>query len=92
MTATTFDTLMYAKKLREAGFNEKQAEIQAEALKEIIQDNLATKKDIHELKKDIQELRVGFEHKLKELEYKLTIKMGMMLVVAVSLLTAIIKL
>jgi hypothetical protein len=33
MTATTFDTLMHAKKLREAGVPERQAEIQAEALR-----------------------------------------------------------
>ena len=30
--AITFDTLQYAKKLREAGISEKAAEIQAEAL------------------------------------------------------------
>lgn len=85
MTTTTFDTLMYAKKLREAGFSEKQAEIQAEALKEIIQDNLATKQDISDLRKDLLQME-------ERLMYKLTIRLGLMLVTAVTVLAAIIKL
>ncbi len=44
-----FDTLSFAKKLRSAGFTELQAEIQAEALAEIIENNLATKRDLKEL-------------------------------------------
>lgn len=85
MTSTTFDTLMYAKKLREAGFSEKQAEIQAEALKEIIQDNLATKQDISDLRKDLLQIE-------ERLMYRLTIRLGLMLVTAVTVLAAIIKL
>jgi hypothetical protein len=85
MTATTFDTLMYAKKLREAGVPEKQAEIQAEALKEIIENNLATKADLNSMSEKLQ------TH-MKELEYKLTIKMGVFAVGIIGALTAIIKL
>lgn len=85
MTTTTFDTLIYAKKLREAGFSEHQAEIQAEALKEIVESNLASKQDIEALKRDIVLLE-------ERLIYKLTIRLGTMLVVAVSALAAIIKL
>jgi len=96
MIATTFDTLMYAKKLREAGVPEKQAEVQAEALKEVIEDNLATKTDLVSMREKIEvqikELETKLETKIKELEYKLIIKMGIMLVAVVSLLTAIIKL
>ena len=36
MTTLTFDTLAYAKRLREAGFTEPQAEAQAEALAEAL--------------------------------------------------------
>jgi addiction module RelB/DinJ family antitoxin len=57
-TALVFDTLQYAKRLKQAGFTEEQAEVQAEALKELIDDQLITKQDI------------------KILEYKLTIKLG----------------
>jgi len=77
MSETTFDTLQYAKKLRSAGFTEAQAEIQAEAIKELIDDKLVTKND----------LEVG----LKSLRDQMTIRMGGMLVTAVIVLAAIIK-
>ena len=50
MSETTFDTLKYAKKLVKAGFTEQQAEVQAEAIKELIDDKLATKRDLKVLK------------------------------------------
>ncbi len=60
MNAISFDTLLYAKKLKEAGFTEKQAEAQVEAQKEILSEvldtSLATKEDIHGLKDDIYRL------------------------------------
>lgn len=74
MSETTFDTLMYAKKLIKAGVPEPQAEIQAEAIRELIDDKLATKND------------------LKALRDQMTIRMGGMLVTAVVILAAIIKL
>jgi regulator of replication initiation timing len=76
---------MYVKKLREVGVPEKQAEIQAEELRELIENNLATKTDL-------ESLRERLYNKIKEIEYKLTIKIGAMLVVTVTLLAAIIKL
>ncbi len=53
MATITFDTLSYAKKLKSAGFTEEQAEIQAEAMKEIISTELVTKKDLAEAKVEI---------------------------------------
>jgi hypothetical protein len=53
MTATTFDTLMYAKKLKEAGVSEQAAEIQAETLKEIIEDNYSGKRELKEFEASI---------------------------------------
>lgn len=54
--STTFDTLKYAKRLKEAGFTESQAEAQAQALGEALQQSgqgIATKLDIAELKTEI---------------------------------------
>lgn len=48
-----FDTLAYAKKLKEAGFTETQAEAQAEALRAVVDSNLATKQDLKELESRI---------------------------------------
>ncbi len=71
-----FDTLRYAKRLKEVGFTEQQAEVQAETIKELIDNNLATKKDLKELegnlKLDIKELDTKLTRDIKELEAKLT--------------------
>ena len=47
-----FDTLTYANKLKEAGFTERQAQAQAEALVAVVDSNLATKTDIEMLRHD----------------------------------------
>ena len=83
MTAV-FDTLQYAKKLKEAGFTERQAEAQAEALAEIVDDRLATKQDI-------VELRVDLKRDIKELEYKLVITMGSFLAIGITVLLTLMK-
>ena len=68
MAAITFDTLAYAKKLRNAGFTEKQAEVAAEAQRETIEvviaeletrhlNDMATKLDIEIIRKEIAETK-----------------------------------
>ena len=47
--AIAIDTLAYARRLREAGFSEQQAEAQADALAAAMTDTLATKQDLREL-------------------------------------------
>lgn len=42
--AIPFDTLAYSKKLISAGFTSQQAKVQAEALAELVNDKLFTKK------------------------------------------------
>lgn len=79
--ATIIDTLEYVKELRAAGVPEQQAEAQAKALSRIATEELATKKDIDDLRRD-----------LRELEYRLTIKIGAMTAAAVAPLAAIMKL
>ncbi|MBI5184535.1 MAG: DUF1640 domain-containing protein [Nitrospinae bacterium] len=60
MSTVTFDTLAYARKLKSAGFTQEQAEVQAEAQKdmlaEILDSSLATKGDIASVKGDIGRL------------------------------------
>ncbi|MBF0353265.1 MAG: hypothetical protein HQM11_19720 [SAR324 cluster bacterium] len=58
------DTLLYAEKLQKVGFTPEQAKVQAEQLREIVENDLATKEDIKrlelqivEVKKDIAEIR-----------------------------------
>jgi hypothetical protein len=47
--AIALDTLAYARRLREAGFTEEQADGQAQALAAAMTDTLATKQDLSEL-------------------------------------------
>lgn len=94
--AVIFDTLQYAKRAEEVGFTKAQAEFQAEETAKIIQDHIATKEDINNLrdetKKDMNEIRFS----MKEMENRLITKMGVMsltvLTLTVSILTMVIKL
>lgn len=52
--AMALDTLAYARRLREAGFSEQQAEGQAEALAAAMTDTLATKQDLTLLRQDAE--------------------------------------
>jgi hypothetical protein len=79
-TAVLFDTLSYAKKLKSAGFTDAQAEIQAEALAEIIEQRLATKQDVLELKRD-----------LKEMEQRIIIKLGAMVAASIAITVTLLK-
>lgn len=74
MPTTAFDTLKYSKRLQELGFSREQAEGFAEIQQEIMESNLASKRD------------------LKELEYRLTIRLGAMLAAGIGLLAALITL
>jgi uncharacterized protein (DUF2336 family) len=61
MATITFDTLLFVKKLKEAGFTDKQAEAMAEAHKEAISQSLdttlATKLDIAKLEAEIKVMK-----------------------------------
>lgn len=72
-----FDTLQYAKRLKQAGVTEEQAEAHAEALKDLVDDKLATKQDV-----------VHLERKITEMGYKLTIRLVGMLIAGIAVLGA----
>ena len=88
-----FDTLQYAKKLQQAGFTEKQAEVQAETFKEQAElinhwadENLATKRDIKDLEHSIKEVEERLTNRINEMSYKITVKLGSMITGAVVIL------
>lgn len=74
--AIAFDTHVYVKKLKAAGFTEEQAEVLASTQAELIDERLATKRDLKELEailtRDIKELETNLTHDMKELEVNLT--------------------
>jgi predicted phage-related endonuclease len=78
MSTIAFDTLKFAKRLKEAGFTEQQAEALADAEAEFIEQNLATKRDITDIKRDIadvkrdiKELEVTLRNEIKQLDVTL---------------------
>ena len=71
------DTEGLAKKLKSAGFTEEQAEVQAEALAGLVNEQLATKRDLNEL-----EMR---------LKHDLTIRLGGMMITGIAIVATLVK-
>jgi len=87
--------LKFANKLKSAGVLPEHAEAEAEALADIFEVNLkevATKEDIKLLKEDIKHLEERFDSKFIQLEQRMTIKLGTLMVIAVSAVAALVKL
>ena len=60
-----FDTLAYAKKLQEAGVPPQQAETHAWALKETVEDTLATKQDLQLVRQDVRDLETRMDGRFR---------------------------
>ena len=74
MSALAFDTHAFVKELTEVGMPEAQAEVLARSQATLIDEKLATKRD------------------LKELELRLTLRLGSMMVVAIGVVAVLVKL
>lgn len=83
--AHAFDTLGYAKRLRDAGISQGQAEAHAEAAREFVMGDLATKADLQAIRADLQAA-------MDTLSLRLTLRLGVMLAAGLATLAAIIKL
>ena len=77
MAAIMFDTHAFVKELTKAGMPEPQAEVLARSQAQMIDEKLATKEYLKQL-----ELR---------LTYNLTVRFGSMMVVAVGVMAALVK-
>jgi predicted phage-related endonuclease len=89
MATIVFDTHAFVKELAEAGMPEKQAEVLARSQATLINETLATKQDLKELedrlRRDMKELELRLKHDL-------TIRLGSMMVVAIGVVAALMKL
>ena len=92
MTTATFDTLAYSKKLQELGFPQEQAEGFAQLQREIIDERLATKADLWAVKNELQQEIKDARAEMKELEYRLTIRLGGMMAASIAIVAALVKL
>lgn len=94
MTAITFDTLAYVKTLREAGFNESQAEAQATALANVLKSGiseLATKDDLNRLESKLESRLNLFEERSEGRFKLLNWMLAFNLAISVALLWILIR-
>ena len=101
-----FDTLAYARRLKQAGMPEAQAEAVAEATRDLITADAATKADIAELKHEIENvrheiatvrqgvatLRSDMTHEIAATGLRVTVRLGTLIAAGVAILAALIKL
>lgn len=90
-----FDTLKAATRLQdEAGFNEKQARVLVATFAKGIGENLATKEDVAALRSEMatKEDMAVLRGAIRELEQRMTIRLGAMLAVAVGIIVTLDKL
>ncbi len=107
MATLTFDTHAFVKELTQAGMPEEQAEVLARSQATLIDEKLATKQDLKELelrlkrdmkelemrlKRDIQELKRDMQEMELRLKHDLTVRLGSMMVVAIGVIAALVKL
>ena len=78
MAAIMFDTYAFVKELTDTGMPEPQAEVLARTHATLIDEKLVTKDDL--------------KQELREMELRLTIRIGSMLVVAIGVVVALVKL
>ena len=87
-----FDTHAFVKRLTRAGMPEDQAEILANGQADLY-ERLVTKEYFQfTLKHELEKLRVELKRDIKEMEQKLTIKLGALLVIGVTVMTLLDKL
>ena len=95
MSSITFDTLAYSKRLKNVGFTEEQAEVQAETLADVIDEQLASSRDLKELeiamKRDLKELEIEMKHDNEKLKHELTLRLGTMLIVGIGAVATLVK-
>ena len=85
MTTITFDTHAFVKKLKAVGFTEEQAEVFAAEQAKLIEDKLATKNDLIELEAHLR-------RDMKELEYRIIIKLGTLMALSIGVVAVLVKL
>ena len=91
-----FNALKYVEELEKAGFTREQADASIKLLIDVMNDSFATKADlkseIQDLKSEMKSIVLKTESGFKELEYKLTIKLGTMITLAVGVTATLVKL
>jgi hypothetical protein len=80
-----FNALVYTQQLEKAGFTREQAETSLNVLIEIMTEQFATKSDLKELELRMESRFLRLESTIRELENRMTIKLGTITAVALGL-------
>ena len=91
MVAITFDTLKYANRLKAAGAEPRIAEAEAEALAEVFELNLkevATREDLKQMEERLNE---KMDTRFIQLEQRMIIKLGGLMVIAIGVVATLVK-
>ncbi|MEE8057086.1 MAG: hypothetical protein V3T17_04530 [Pseudomonadales bacterium] len=92
MSSLAFDTHAFVKSLTHAGMPEQQAEVLAEQQKQLLDEQLATKQDIFEIKRDIAEFRAEVKRDIAEASRDTIKWVAGLLIGQAALVVALIKL
>jgi len=87
-----FDTHAYVKKLVAVGVKEAQAEVQAEMLTQLLDDNLVSKHDMKEMETSLRHDMADLRGEMKELEMRLTIRLGAIMAAGIAIVATLVKL
>ena len=79
-----FNAFKFTKQLEKVGFSREQAEIQVQVVTEIIEEDLATKQDL-------KILETNLENKIQQLEYRMIIKLGTLLLIGFTAMVTLLK-
>ncbi len=85
------NALKYVKILEGAGITREQAEAHVQIISEILEGDLVTKQDLLNSENVLKNSMDHLEHKMLQMEYRMTIKLGSIITVAVAAMTAIAK-
>jgi len=92
----TFDSLTFARRLKTAGFTEARAEALADANRDMLVPDLATKADlkteIASVRAEIVAMKQELKSDIEALGLKLTIRLGAMIAAAIAILGAVLRL
>ena len=81
--------MKYIKSLEAAGFQRNQAEAQVEMVFDMLKSDLLTKSEFEIFKQHIDRRFLEIDHRFKELELSLVVKLGFMMVSTVSIAVAV---
>lgn len=86
------NALKYVKILEGTGITREQAEAHVQIISDILEGDLVTKQDLLNSESSLKNSMERLEHKMLQMEYRMTIKLGSIATVGIAAMAAVIKL